>query len=433
MRLLRSSETNFRPELARFCASSSAPAEIREAVAAILADVRARGDVAIGEYVRKFDKAELPPSRFRVSAEELAAGAKALTREQRAAIKAAHRNIAAYNRRGLPKDWTARNPDGAIVGERFYPIRRVGLYVPGGQVPLVSTVLMTVVLAQIAKCPEIAVFTPSGPDGKVSPAMLGALHAIGITEVYRIGGVQAVAAMAYGTATIPAVDKVFGPGNAYTVEAQRQVFGTVGVALLPGPSEVCVIADASANPEYVAADLLAQAEHGTGREKVYFITTSARVLKAVETELERQLAESGRAELIRRVLENGSLAILAKSLDDAASIADFIAPEHLELEVAAKAVPALLRKITTAGAVLVGAETPTALGDFVAGPSHTLPTGRTGRFFSGLRVADFLRRTSVVRYDARSLPKAAPVVAAFAAMEQLDAHGRSCARRLAQR
>jgi histidinol dehydrogenase len=216
-----------------------------------------------------------------------------------------------------------------------------------------------------------------------------------------------------------------------TVEAQRQVFGTVGVALLPGPSEVCVIADASAKPEYVAADLLAQAEHGTGREKIYFVTTSAKTLAAVEAEIERQLPEAGRAELIRRVLAEGSLAIVAKSLDEAASIADYIAPEHLELEVAAKAVPALLKKITTAGAVLVGRrETPTALGDFIAGPSHTLPTGRTGRFFSGLRVADFLRRTSVVRYDAKSLPKAAPTVAAFAAMEKLDSHGRSCERRL---
>ncbi len=430
MRLLRSTEPNFRSELARFCAAAAVPAQIRETVAAILADVRERGDAAIADYVRKFDKAELAPAQFRVSAEELAAGAQSLSRAQRAAIKDSHRNIVAYNRRGLPRDWTARNPDGATVGERFYPVRRVGLYVPGGQVPLVSTVLMTVVLAQIARCPEIAVFTPCGPDGRVAPEMLGALHTIGVKEVYRIGGVQAVAAMAYGTATIPAVDKVFGPGNAYTVEAQRQVFGTVGVALLPGPSEVCVIADASAKPEYVAADLLAQAEHGTGREKIYFVTTSAKTLAAVEAEIERQLPEAGRAELIRRVLAEGSLAIVAKSLDEAASIADYIAPEHLELEVAAKAVPALLKKITTAGAVLVGGETPTALGDFIAGPSHTLPTGRTGRFFSGLRVADFLRRTSVVRYDAKSLPKAAPTVAAFAAMEKLDSHGRSCERRL---
>ena len=430
MRILRSIEPTFRSELARFCASAAVPAELRDAVAGILAGVRERGDAAVAEYVRKFDKAELAPAQFRVSAQELAAGAKSLTGEQRVAIRTARRNIVDFNRHGLPRDWTARNPDGAQVGERFYPIRRVGLYVPGGQVPLVSTVLMTVLLAQIAKCPEIAVFTPSGPDGQVAPAMLGALHMIGVTEVYRIGGVQAVAAMAFGTETIPAVDKVFGPGNAYTVEAQRQVFGTVGVALLPGPSEVCVIADGAANPEYVAADLLAQAEHGTGREKVYFVTTSEKVLKQVEAEIERQLPDVSRADLIRRVLDTGALAILVKSLDEAAAIANFIAPEHLELEVAAKAVPGLLKKITTAGAVLVGGETPTALGDFIAGPSHTLPTGRTGRFFSGLRVADFLRRTSVVRYDARSLPKAAPVVAAFSAMERLDAHGRSCTRRL---
>jgi histidinol dehydrogenase len=289
---------------------------------------------------------------------------------------------------------------------------------------------MTVVLAQIARCPEIAVFTPCGPDGRVAPAMLGALHKIGIDEVYRIGGVQAVGAMAYGTESIRPVDKVFGPGNAYTVEAQRQVFGTVGVALLPGPSEVCVIADSSAKAEFVAADILAQAEHGTGREKVYFITTSEKVLQEVEAEIERQITGLGRAKLIQSVLDTGALAIVTDSLAEAAEIADFIAPEHLELEVAAKSVAGLLRRITTAGAVLVGGETPTALGDFIAGPSHTLPTGRTGRFFSGLRVSDFLRRTSVVRYDARSLAKAAPVVAAFSGMENLDAHGRSCEIRL---
>jgi histidinol dehydrogenase len=430
MRLLRSSQPDFRSELARFCAAASAPAELRSTVADILAAIRTRGDAAVAEYVRRFDKAELAPAQFRVSAEELAEGARALNPEQLAAIRAARRNIIAYNRRGLPRAWSARNPDGATVGERFYPIRRVGLYVPGGQVPLVSTVLMTVVLAQIARCPEIAVFTPCGPDGRVAPAMLGALHKIGIDEVYRIGGVQAVGAMAYGTESIRPVDKVFGPGNAYTVEAQRQVFGTVGVALLPGPSEVCVIADSSAKAEFVAADILAQAEHGTGREKVYFITTSEKVLQEVEAEIERQITGLGRAKLIQSVLDTGALAIVTDSLAEAAEIADFIAPEHLELEVAAKSVAGLLRRITTAGAVLVGGETPTALGDFIAGPSHTLPTGRTGRFFSGLRVSDFLRRTSVVRYDARSLAKAAPVVAAFSGMENLDAHGRSCEIRL---
>jgi histidinol dehydrogenase len=433
MRTLCSSDPSFQAELAHFCAAATPPPAMQAAVTEILAAVRARGDDAVAEYTRKFDRAELTPAQFRVTAAELAAAAKSLTREQRAAIRTAHRNIVAYNRRGLPRDWTARNPDGATTGERFYPIRRVGLYVPGGQVPLVSTVLMTVTLAQIAKCPEIAVFTPPGEDGQVSPALLGALHFLGVREVYRIGGVQAVAAMAFGTATIPAVDKVFGPGNAYTVEAQRQVFGTVGVALLPGPSEAMVIADGTANAVYAAADLLAQAEHGSGREKIYLVTTSEKMRQAVETEIERQLRDAGRADLIRKVLAEGALAIGVRSLNEAAAVANAIAPEHLELEVTAKAVPRLLKKITTAGAILIGGETPTVLGDFVAGPSHTLPTGRTGRFFSGLRVADFLRRTSVVRYDTRSLVKAAPTVAAFAAMEQLDAHGRSLTCRLIRR
>jgi len=430
MRTLSSSDPAFRAELDRFCSGATLPLAMQTAVTEIIAAVRVRGDEAVAEFTRKFDKAELIPAQFRVTARELAAGAKSLSRAQRTAVRAAHRNIVAFNRRDLPRDWTARNPDGASTGERFYPIRRVGLYVPGGQVPLVSTVLMTVTLAQIAKCPEIAVFTPPGPDGQVSPALLGALHFLGVGEVYRIGGVQAIAAMAFGTATIPAVDKVFGPGNAYTVEAQRQVFGAVGVALLPGPSEAMVIADGTANPAYAAADLLAQAEHGSGREKVFLVTTSDKMRQAVEAEIERQLLEAGRADLIRKVLAEGALAIVVKSLDEAAEVANAVAPEHLELEVAAKAVPRLLKRITTAGALLIGGDTPTVLGDFVAGPSHTLPTGRTGRFFSGLRVADFLRRTSVVRYDARSLLKAAQTVAAFAAMEQLDAHGRSLTCRL---
>lgn len=429
MRLLRSSDPAFNRELQQFCASAAVPAEMQNAVSGILAEVRARGDDAIAEFTRRFDKAQLTPAQFRVSADELKRAAAGLSKAERAAIRGAEASILAYNRRGLPKDWTARNPHGAKVGERFYPIRRVGLYIPGGQVPLVSTVLMTVTLARIAKCSEIAVFTPPGPGGAVNAALLGTLHLAGIKEVYRIGGVQAVGAMAFGTATIPAVDKIFGPGNAFTVEAKRQVFGTVGVDLLPGPSEAMVIADATAHPDYVAADLMAQAEHGSGREKIYFVTTSEKLVPLVEAELEQQLQTAGRADIIRRVLAGGALTVVVKSLDEAARVANYVAPEHLELEVAPKAAATLLKKITTAGAILLGHDSPTVLGDFAAGPSHTLPTGRTGRFFSGLRVADFLRRTSVVQYDQRSLRRAAPVVAAFSAMEQLDSHGRSLTRR----
>jgi histidinol dehydrogenase len=253
----------------------------------------------------------------------------------------------------------------------------------------------------------------------VADGVLAALHLVGVNEVYRVGGVQAVGAMAYGTTTIPAVDKIYGPGNAYVCEAKRQVFGTVGVDSLPGPSEVMVIADESAKVSFVASDLLAQAEHGSGREKIYLVATSAAILSAVASEIRTQLQIISRSEKSQRVLEQGFLAI------EAAEIANYVAPEHLELLVEKTAADKLIAGITTAGAIMTGNHTPTALGDFVAGPSHVLPTGRAGRFFSGLRVADFLRRTSLIRYDRASVKKAEPTVAAFAAMEKLDAHGRS--------
>jgi len=324
----------------------------------------------------------------------------------------------------------ARNPQGAQVGEKFDPIRRVGLYVPGGHVPLVSTVLMTALLARIAGCPEVAVFTPSKAGGRVAPGLLAALHLAGVTEVYRVGGVQAIGAMAFGTATIPAVDKIFGPGNAYVCEAKRQVFGTVGVDSLPGPSEVMIIADEAARPDFAAADLLAQAEHGSGREKIYLVATSARLIAAIAAQVEEQLRAVADPAPLRRVLEAGYLTVEVRTLAQAAEVANRVAPEHLELLVRDSAVKTLVRAVTTAGAIMIGNDTPTALGDFTAGPSHVLPTAGTGRFLSGLSVSDFLRRTSLVRYDRASVRRGEPVVAAFAAMEQLPLHGRSVAIRV---
>lgn len=425
MRTLHHSSKTFDDELAAFCRGAAVPREISDSVAAILADVRARGDEAVAYYAAKFDGAKLRAREFRVKPTELAAAARRLPAAQRRALVAAHVQIVAFNRRGLPQPWTAKNSHGALVGEKFDPIRRVGLYVPGGEVPLVSTVLMTATLAKIAGCPEIAVFTPSNPEGRVADGLLAALHLLGVEEVYRFGGVQAIGAMAYGTATVPAVDKVFGPGNAYVCEAKRQVFGTVGVDSLPGPSEVMVIADETARPTFAAADLLAQAEHGSGREKIYLLAPSAAIISAIAVELRTQLQLITRSEKTQRVLEDGFLAIEVKNLAQAARIANYVAPEHLELLVDDAAAKKLTADITTAGAIMLGNYTPTALGDFTAGPSHVLPTGRAGRFFSGLRVADFLRRTSLIRYDRASVKKGEPIVAAFAAMERLDAHGRS--------
>ncbi|MSU69534.1 MAG: histidinol dehydrogenase [Opitutaceae bacterium] len=425
MRTLSFISKSFSDDLAAFCRSTAVSKEFSAGVASILADVDARGDEAVAYYAAKFDGARLRPRDFRVTPAELAAAARRLPAAGRRALVAARDSIVAFNRRGLAQDWTAKNPQGALVGEKFDPIRRVGLYVPGGQAPLVSTVLMTVLLAKIAGCPEIAVFTPSNAEGKIARELLAALHLVGVDEVYRIGGIQAIGAMAYGTSTIRAVDKVFGPGNAFVCEAKRQVFGTVGVDLLPGPSEVMIIADETARADFAAADLLAQAEHGSGREKIYLVATSGEIIAAVLKEMDAQLRLITRSEKTQRVFAEGFLAVEVKTLAQAATVANYVAPEHLELLVGDAAAKKLTKIITTAGAIMIGNDTPTALGDFTAGPSHVLPTGRAGRFFSGLRVADFIRRTSVVKYTRGNLRRGAPVVAAFAAMEQLDAHGRS--------
>lgn len=401
------------------------PKEIHDAVEAIIADVRHRGDEAVGYYAAKFDGAKLRSRDFRVRPVDIAAAVKRFPASDLKALKAAHEAIIEFNEKSLPKNWTAKSAHGASIGENFYPIRRVGIYVPGGEVPLVSTVLMTTTLAKLASCPEIAVFTPSNASGKVSDAILAALHLVGIEEVYCVGGVQAIAAAAYGTLSIPPVDKIFGPGNAYVCEAKRQVFGTVGVDSLPGPSEVMVVLDQSADLTFVAADLLAQAEHGSGREKVYVVASDLAMLEAVRAELTAQLKVVSRSEKIVKVLATGFVGIVAKTPEEIAKVANYVAPEHLELMVKETLQKQLLKTITTAGAIMLGEHTPTAVGDFAAGPSHVLPTGGAGRFFSGLRIADFMRRSSVLKYDKASIKKAAPIVAAIAAMERLDAHARS--------
>lgn len=430
MRVLTSTDKSFQDDLASFCRGSIVPKEISDSVASILADVRNRGDEAVSYYAAKFDGAKLAPRAFRVKDSEVSAAVKRLSGADQKAIDACLEAVTSFNQRSLPKDWSAKNPHGADVGEMHHPIRRVGLYIPGGQVPLVSTVLMTAPLAKIAGCPEVAAFTPSTAEGRIADGLLAALHAAGVTEIYRIGGVQAVGAMAYGTITLRPVDKIFGPGNAYVCEAKRQVFGSVGVDSLPGPSEVMIVVDESADLSYAAADLLAQAEHGSGREKIYLVATSRALVDEVRTQMNLQIKALPRSLKIQPVLNNGFLSIVVPSLEKAAEVANYVAPEHLQLLVAESAQGDLTRLITTAGAIMQGNLTPTALGDFAAGPSHVLPTARAGRFFSGLRVADFMRRTSVMRYDKASLKKAAPVVAAFAAMEQLEAHGRSVALRV---
>ena len=425
------SETpKFRKILRNFCNKSNVNKDICGVVNSVLSDIRILGDIAVLDYTKKFDGAELKAKSMRVSAEEIKSSLASLNSVQRKALRASISLVKEFHKKTIPKNWKVKNTQGGEVGERFYPINRVGLYIPGGNVPLVSTVVMTAVLAKLVKCPEIAVCTPPDKDGKIAPCTLAALYMIGIKEVYKVGGIQAIGAMAYGTKTIQAVDKVFGPGNAYVMEAKRQVLGTIGIDLLPGPSELMVIADAGANPRHVAADLLAQAEHGSGKEIIYIATTSKVLLGKVDNALNKQLATLRHADKCAKILKNRFLAVTCKTLDQAAKVANFIAPEHLELQVADRSIESLTQKVTTAGSILQGYFTPTVLGDFTAGPSHTLPTGRAGRFFSGLQVTDFMRRSSTVRYDAKSIVQASSVVESFARLEQLDAHGHSLTIRL---
>ncbi|MFW2479010.1 MAG: histidinol dehydrogenase [Lentimonas sp.] len=425
-----SDSPKFHNALRKFCDNTIVSGDVSSVVTSVLADVKARGDKAVLEYTEKFDGAKLSAHSMRVAPAELKAAVKSLAPADRKAIRESIAMVKGFHKKTLPKDWKAKNAQGGIVGERFYPINRVGLYIPGGNVPLVSTVVMTAVLAKLVKCPQIAVCTPPAADGSIAPEMLAALTLCGIDEVYKVGGVQAVGAMAFGTSTVAAVDKIFGPGNAFVMEAKRQVLGTVGIDLLPGPSEVMVITDAGANPRHVAADLLAQAEHGSGKEIIYLASTSKGLVGKIEKAIAKQLPECTHAEKCAKVLKARFLAVVCKNLSQAAEVANYIAPEHLELQVADKSIDALTKQITTAGAILQGYMTPTVLGDFTAGPSHTLPTGRAGRFFSGLQATDFLRRSSILRYDAKSLAKAAPVVETFARLERLDAHGRSLTIRL---
>lgn len=421
----------FWKRLRGFAEAGPAGEETAATVRAILADIRAKGDSALCAYTEKFDRAKLRPADLRVPPAELAAAARSLPPARRKAVKKALHCVEDFHRRSLPKGWSGSNPHGATVGEIYHPLERVGLYIPGGRVPLVSTVIMTAGLARLAKVPEVAVTTPPRPDGSIDPGLLAALHICGVREVYKAGGVQAIGALAFGTKTIPAVDKIFGPGNAFVMEAKRQVCGLTGIDLLPGPSEVMVIADGSAEPEWIAADLLAQAEHGTGKEKVYYVTTDPAQVAHVERELRQQRPSLVHAEAIATVLKKGLCIITVPDLAAATAVANFVAPEHLELQVERAAQNRLLKDIRTAGAILLGSLTPTVLGDFTAGPSHVLPTGRTGRAFSGLRMDDFFRRTSFVRYPSKkALREAQPVVRALAELENLDAHGQSLERRL---
>jgi histidinol dehydrogenase len=423
MKVIRHSDATYAARLREVTAPSSLfDVAIEQRTRTILDAVHARGDEAVLEFTERFDGAKLTAERLAITQAELVTASLAADPSLRKAVAEAEKNVAHFAKKSLRKNWQTRNSHGAVVGEKFDPFQRVGVYIPGGTAPLVSTTLMTVTLAKVAGCPEIVVCTPCGKDGSVNPALLYAARAAGATEIYRVGGAQAIGAMAYGTGSIRRVQKIYGPGNAYVVTAKRLVVGYVAIDLLPGPSELLVLADDTANPKFVAADLLAQVEHGSGYERVWLVTPSGKLVKAVEKEVARQLPKLTRNQFIQRALDNTWL-IQVKTMEEGLALTNQLAPEHCEVMTARAA--QLSQRILTAGALFLGPWSPTVLGDYVAGPSHTLPTGGAGLSFAGLSVDQFQRRTSVVEYRRAALKKSLPAVRKFAELEGLDAHGKS--------
>ncbi len=427
MKILSHRDPGYASFISRLNRRALPEAGVRDLVAEIIAQVAAKGDEALVTFTKRFDSAVLTPKTLFVTDAEFAAARKAVTPATRMAVSRSLKNIHAFAKRGLRKNWSAKNAEGATVGERFTPFDRVGVYVPGGKAPLVSTALMTAGFAQAAGVPEIIAATPCGPDGSVNPALLYALKAAGVTEVIKVGGAQAIAALALGTKSIRPVDRIFGPGNRFVVEAKRQLVGAVSIDLLPGPSEILIISDKTGNPDYIAADILAQAEHG-GDSVVGFASDSKTLIAKTLKSIHKQLPALSRGKIIREVLKTGTFLLHVKSFEDAVAISNAFCPEHLSLITAEE--KRWLPQIRTAGAIYLGSDSPVAVGDFLAGPSHTLPTGGAGRSFSGLRADQFQRRTSIVRLDKKSVRASLAVVQEFARIEGLDAHGRSTAIRL---
>jgi histidinol dehydrogenase len=400
--------------------------DVAQSVRAIIADVRANGDAALIALSERLDKVNLTAQTIRLSAAEIDAAETKCSRQALAALDVAARRIETFHRRQLPDDLRFTDEVGAQLGWRWTALDSVGLYVPGGTAAYPSSVLMNAVPARVAGVARIAMVTPA-VGGTINPLVLAAAKRAGVTEIYRVGGAQAIAALAYGTATIPAVDKIVGPGSAYVAAAKREVFGQVGIDSVAGPSEVLVVADAASDPEWIAADLLAQAEHDASSQCI-LITDDTGLADSVEKAVARRLSTLPRKAIAEKSWRDFGAVIVVARLDDAPSLINCIAPEHLELSVADP--EALLAHVRHAGAVFLGRHTPEAIGDYIAGPNHVLPTSRTARFSSGLSVLDFLKRTTVLSCAPQTLSAIGADAIALAEAEGLDAHAASIAARL---
>lgn len=403
--------------------------EVDQVVAAIIADVRRRGDQALIEYTSRFDRVDLTPATLRIPEADIDRALGAVDKRTWAALELAADRIESFHARQMPADLRYTDASGVELGYRWTPVSAVGLYVPGGKAAYPSSVLMNALPARVAGVERRVMVMPT-PGGEVNPLLLAAAKLAGIHEVYRIGGAQAVAALAYGTATIAPVDKIMGPGNAYVAAAKRQVFGTVGIDMIAGPSEVLVVADGNNDPAWIAADLLAQAEHDEAAQSI-LMTDDGAFAGAILRAVEAALAVLPRAAIARESWERHGAIVLLRSLDEAPALVDRVAPEHLELAVDDP--EALFARIRHAGAVFLGRHTPEAVGDYVAGPNHVLPTARSARFSSGLSTLDFLKRTTLLRCDPESLGRIGPAAVMLAEAEGLGAHGRSVSIRMNRR
>ena len=423
MKIISYKDSAFDQQIRPLFERSAYPEEIEKNVRKILKDVRKNGNKALCHYALEFDKVELNPDTLRVSEKEIKKAEKLVSDQNKTAINAAIDNIAKFAKKQIPKPWSFTPRPGVIVGERFEPIDRVGVYIPGGTAPLVSTVIHTAGIAKTAGVKEIVAVTPPGVNGRILPELLYAMKKAGVTEIYRLGGVYAIGALAYGTENITKVEKIVGPGNAYVTAAKKIVYGEVAIDMIAGPSEIMIIADEKVNPKNIAADLLSQAEHGSGLEQAVLLSTSMQIIKQVEKCLIKQMSSLSRIEAVKKVMENGIFLIEVEDMDSAAEIATKYAPEHLEI--ICKQPGSIAKKVKAAGAIFLGEWTPECVGDFVAGPSHVLPTGGSAKFFSGLTAEHFFRRMSIINYQKKALVREDKFIEAFGTMEGLQAHRKS--------
>ncbi|AMV73571.1 histidinol dehydrogenase [Desulfuromonas carbonis] len=427
IQLLRFSDAGFEAALKKIVERGAAPpAGVEQTVRDILAAVRERGDAALFEYTARFDRLELDAASIEVTAAEIEAAIAAVAADDLAALRLAAERIASFHAKQKQETWLSTDEDDVLLGQMVRPLDRVGIYVPGGKAAYPSSVLMNAVPARVAGVGEVIMVVPM-PGGEVNPHVLAAAHLAGVDRIFKLGGAQAVAALAYGTESVPKVDKITGPGNIYVATAKQLVFGAVDIDMIAGPSEILIINDGSGSPAHLAADLLGQAEHDELASSV-LITTDAAFAEQVRAEVERQLAQLPRQGIARQSIDAFGALIIARDLDEAIAFSNRIAPEHLELAVANPF--EILAQIRHAGAIFMGHHTPEAAGDYLAGPNHTLPTGGTARFFSPLSVDDFVKKSSIVSFSRAGLKRLGNEIVRIAELEGLSAHARSVSLRL---